>query len=89
MAKAVRDSVIDATIAHSEQTLQSKETADIYATTEPTEAFDSRISFCLTLYNQCVKVGRVRVYVCMYVCMYVRTYVRICMHAYIYIYGRL
>lgn len=36
--------------------LQSRETSDIYASTEPQTAYNNRINFCLEIYNQSVKV---------------------------------
>ncbi|RKP22746.1 proteasome regulatory subunit C-terminal-domain-containing protein [Syncephalis pseudoplumigaleata] len=56
--QAIRDGVIDATIDHEHGYVQSKENADIYATTEPQHAFDQRITFCLTLHDASVKAMR-------------------------------
>ncbi|KAI9593060.1 proteasome regulatory subunit C-terminal-domain-containing protein [Syncephalis fuscata] len=58
VAKAIRDGVIDAIIDHEHGYVQSKENADIYATTEPQHAFDQRITFCLTLHDASVKAMR-------------------------------
>jgi len=58
VAKAIRDRVIDATINHDAGYLQSKETADIYSTQEPLEAFHKRISFCLNTHNEAVMAMR-------------------------------
>ncbi|RKP07469.1 26S proteasome non-ATPase regulatory subunit 3 [Thamnocephalis sphaerospora] len=56
VAKAIRDGVIDATIDHEHGYIQSKENADVYSTTEPQHAFDQRITFCLALHDESVKV---------------------------------
>jgi len=58
VAKAIRDGVISATINHEEQYVQSKETTDIYSTTEPQKAFHRRITFCLNTHNDAVKAMR-------------------------------
>jgi 26S proteasome regulatory subunit N3 len=55
VAKAVRDGVIDATIHHEERYVQSHDLVDIYATTEPTDAFHRRIAYCLTTHNDAVR----------------------------------
>ena len=55
MAKAVRDSVIDATIDHEGKYIQSHDLVDVYATTEPAEAFHRRIAYCLTMHNDAVR----------------------------------
>ena len=54
--QAIRDGVIEATIDHEKGYVQSKETSDIYSTGEPMAAFHQRISFCLDIHNQSVKV---------------------------------
>lgn len=56
VAQAIRDGVIEATIDHEKGYVQSKETSDIYSTGEPMAAFHQRISFCLDIHNQSVKV---------------------------------
>ena len=43
VAKAIKDGVIDATINHQEQYIQSKDTYDIYSTQEPQMAFHRRM----------------------------------------------
>jgi len=58
VAKAIRDGVISATIFHEERYIQSKETLDIYSTTEPQKAFHRRITFCLNTHNEAVKAMR-------------------------------
>ncbi|OEH79319.1 26s proteasome non-ATPase regulatory [Cyclospora cayetanensis] len=56
-AKAILDRVIDATINHDKQFLESKASVDLYASNEPQKAFHRRITFCLDLYNDAVKVA--------------------------------
>lgn len=56
VAKAIRDGVIDATLDHEKGYMQSKEVLDVYATQEPQEVFHSRITFCMSLHNDSVKV---------------------------------
>jgi 26S proteasome regulatory subunit N3 len=60
VAKAVRDGVIDATIDHEKQYVQSHELVDVYATTEPMEAFHRRIAYCLTTHNEAMRGMRYR-----------------------------
>ena len=65
VAKAVKDGVIDATIVKSEHGgtggyVQSHELVDVYATTEPAEAYHRRIAYCLTSYNDAIKGMRFR-----------------------------
>jgi len=55
VAKAVRDGVIDATIDHEGKYIQSHDLVDVYATTEPAEAFHRRIAYCLTMHNDAVR----------------------------------
>ena len=55
VAKAVRDGVLDATIHHQEQYVQSHDLVDVYATSEPSEALHRRIAYCLTTHNDAVK----------------------------------
>ena len=55
VAKAVRDGVIDATVHHEGGYVQSHDLVDIYATTEPAEAFHRRIAYCLTTHNDAVR----------------------------------
>eukprot|EP01138_Halocafeteria_seosinensis_P014595 gb/GECG01014900.1/.p1 GENE.gb/GECG01014900.1/~~gb/GECG01014900.1/.p1 ORF type:complete len:586 (+),score=109.73 gb/GECG01014900.1/:1-1758(+) len=57
-AKAIRDGVIEGSLDHETQSLRSKEVADIYCTSEPQEAFDKRIKFCLEIRNEAVKAMR-------------------------------
>jgi 26S proteasome regulatory subunit N3 len=49
--------VIDAIIDHEHGYIQSKENPDVYSTTEPQHTFDQRISFCLTIHDESVKVS--------------------------------
>lgn len=58
VAKAIRDGAIDATLEHGNGWMVSKETGDIYSTTEPQVAFDSRIAFCLNLHNEAIRALR-------------------------------
>jgi len=58
VAKAIRDGVIEATIDHHNGYVASRETADVYGTQEPMQAFHQRISFCLDIHNQSVKAMR-------------------------------
>ncbi|VDM97059.1 unnamed protein product [Thelazia callipaeda] len=60
---AIKDGGIEATISFdlhnsSERYMQSKETEDVYRTTEPQWHFDTRIRYCLELHNQAVKALR-------------------------------
>ena len=73
--QAIRDGVIEASIDHEKGYVQSKETVDVYSTREPMAAFHQRISFCLDIHNQSVKVSQQScVCVCWgsYACMYAR-----------------
>jgi len=54
--QAIRDGVIEATIDHEQGYVQSKEMSDIYGTKEPMTAFHQRITFCLEMHNNSVKV---------------------------------
>uniref|UniRef100_A0A915CBY4 PCI domain-containing protein n=1 Tax=Parascaris univalens TaxID=6257 RepID=A0A915CBY4_PARUN len=62
VAKAIKDGSIEAVITFdtdvSDRYMQSKETEDIYRTTEPQTHFDTRIRYCLELHNQAVKALR-------------------------------
>ena len=55
VSKAVRDGVIDATIFHEEGYVQSHDLVDVYATSEPMDAFHRRIAYCLTTHNDAVR----------------------------------
>lgn len=57
VAKAIRDGVISARIVREGGGwMESKRVGDVYATNEPSIAFDTRIKFLLELHNQSVKV---------------------------------
>jgi 26S proteasome regulatory subunit N3 len=58
VAKAIRDNIIDATVNHAEGYIQSRETGDVYSTTEPQAQFHRRIKFCLDIHNDTVKAMR-------------------------------
>ncbi|OXA55989.1 probable 26S proteasome non-ATPase regulatory subunit 3 [Folsomia candida] len=58
VAKAIRDSVIEAGIDHEGGFMASKERTDVYCTQEPQLAFHQRITFCLNIHNQSVKAMR-------------------------------
>ncbi|TPX56637.1 hypothetical protein PhCBS80983_g04383 [Powellomyces hirtus] len=58
VAKSIRDGVIDASIDHEKGYMKSKENVDLYSTTEPQNAFNQRITFCLNLHNESVKALR-------------------------------
>jgi len=59
VAKAIRDGVLDAIIHHphgeKDGYVQSHDHINIYATTEPSEAFHKRIAYCLTTHNDAVR----------------------------------
>lgn len=56
VAKAIRDGVIEATLDHERGFMKSKDVGDVYATREPGEAFHDRITACLSLHDESVKV---------------------------------
>lgn len=58
VAKAIRDGVVEAAVDHEHGAMRSRESGDIYATSEPQNAFDTRIRFLLDLHNQSVKAMR-------------------------------
>jgi 26S proteasome regulatory subunit N3 len=58
VAKAIRDGIIDATIDHKGGFIKSKETVDVYSTTEPADAFHKRITLCLQTHDEAVKAMR-------------------------------
>ncbi|KAL8228904.1 hypothetical protein R6Q57_013804 [Mikania cordata] len=58
VSKAIRDGAIDATLDHANGWMVSKETGDIYSTSEPQQAFNSRIAFCLNMHNEAVRALR-------------------------------
>ena len=48
--------MIDASVDHEKGFMKSRENVDVYSTNEPQAAFNSRISFCLNIHNESVKV---------------------------------
>ncbi len=58
VAKAIRDGIIDATINHQGGYIKSRETADVYSTSEPAESFHKRLAYTLQLHNESVKAMR-------------------------------
>ncbi len=54
-AKAIMDGVIDAALDHDQGFLRSRETGNSYSTTQPEQAFNARIEFCLEVRNDAVK----------------------------------
>lgn len=58
VAKAIHDGVIDAVIDHDGGHIRSNETVDVYSTTEPTDAYHTRIQFCLNVYNEAIRAMR-------------------------------
>lgn len=60
--KAIKEKTIDGCITYDKRTqeryLQSSETQNVYRTTEPQFAFDTRIRSCLELHNVAVKALR-------------------------------
>lgn len=58
VAKAIHDGVIDAVIKHDGGFVCSNETVDVYSTTEPTDAYHTRIQFCLNVYNEAIRAMR-------------------------------
>lgn len=57
VAKAIRDGVIEASLDRERGFMKSKEIGDVYATREPGEAFHARITACLALHDESVKVS--------------------------------
>lgn len=58
VAKAIHDGVIDAVIDHKGGFVRSNETVDLYSTTEPTDAYHTRVQFCLNIYNEAIRAMR-------------------------------
>jgi 26S proteasome regulatory subunit N3 len=58
VTKAIKDGIIDAVIDHERRFVQSRENIEVYNTTEPTEAFHKRTTFCLKLHDDCVQAMR-------------------------------
>lgn len=65
-AKAIRDGVIDATIDHDSGWLESNDSANVYTTNDPQGAFQKRITFCLDVHNDAVKVRGTELACCLY-----------------------
>ncbi len=55
-SQAIRDGVIEAAMDDAAGTLYTKESTDAYSTSEPQQAFDRRIKFCLDVHNDAVTV---------------------------------
>jgi 26S proteasome regulatory subunit N3 len=55
VAKAIRDGVIDAVIDRKTRIVESRDIVNVYATSEPTEAFHKRIQLCMDIHNTAVK----------------------------------
>lgn len=55
VAKAIRDGVIDATINHDQQFIQSSALTDVYQSNDPQFILDKRIKFCMDLHTDAVK----------------------------------
>lgn len=54
VAKAIRDGVIEATLSHDNQYMQSLTFVDQYASNEPQQVLNKRIQFCMQLHNDAV-----------------------------------
>ena len=50
--------MINGVIDHALKTLTSMESAEVYHTQEPAEAFHKRIEFCMNLHNEAVQAMR-------------------------------
>jgi len=58
IAKAIRDGVIEASIDHENGYVQSRDSVDLYSTSEPLKSFHQRIRFCLDIHNGSIKAMR-------------------------------
>lgn len=58
VAKAINDGVIDAVIDHENGFVRSNENMDVYSTTEPADAYHTRVQFCLNIHNEAVRAMR-------------------------------
>lgn len=58
VAKAIADGVIDAVIDNEGGFVRSNENMDVYSTTEPADAYHSRIQFCLNIHSEAVRAMR-------------------------------
>ena len=59
LGKAIRDGGIEAVIDHEHSWMTSKDTVDVYATSEPQSAFHARVAFCLDIHNEVCCIYRV------------------------------
>ena len=55
VAKAIRDGVIEATISHDNQWMQSLQIVDLYSSNEPQKILHKRIQFTMQLHTDAVK----------------------------------
>lgn len=55
VAKAIRDGVIDATLNHENQWMQSLQLQDVYTSNDPQTILNRRIKFCMDLHSDAVK----------------------------------
>lgn len=61
VAKAIHDGVIEAVVDRANGVVYSKEIVDVYATTEPQQAYHKRIQFTMDIHQQAVKVSELEV----------------------------
>lgn len=55
VAKAIRDGVIDATLNHEQQWMQSLQLQDVYTSNDPQNMLNKRIKYCMDLHSDAVK----------------------------------
>lgn len=58
LLQAIRDGVIEASIDHENGYVQSRDSVDLYSTSEPLKSFHQRIRFCLDIHNHSIKAMR-------------------------------
>jgi len=58
VAKAIRDGVTEATIDHEGGWMRSTDAGDVYGGPEPSDAYHTRVTFCLNIYNEAVRALR-------------------------------
>ncbi|AGO10618.1 AaceriABR164Wp [[Ashbya] aceris (nom. inval.)] len=58
VSRAIRDGVIEAKINHEGGYIETSELLNVYATTQPQQAFDDRINFVNQLHDECVMAMR-------------------------------
>lgn len=58
VAKAIRDGVTEATIDHEGGWMRSTDVGDVYGGPEPSDAYHTRVTFCLNIYNEAVRALR-------------------------------